>query len=119
MKRATLLTLAAVALFAAASRLTAQAAPAATPAAGLSALRGIVIDSLHEAPLAHASVMVDGTNRMGVTNADGQYQIDSIPPGKHKVVVLHPLFDTLGVTMRTPDYTFVAGQTHDLDVPVP
>lgn len=118
MKRANLLTLAVAASVAVAAGLGAQVAPAA-PAAGLSSLKGVVIDSLHEVPLAQASVMVEGTTRLGVTNADGQYVIDSIPAGKHRVVLMHPLLDTLGITMRTPEYNFVAGTTHELDVPIP
>jgi hypothetical protein len=89
------------------------------PAGGFAALQGFIIDSIHGVPLANASVIVLGTNRAGVTNADGHYRIDSIPPGKHHVQVLHPLLDTLGVNMETPEYPFVAGQAHDLDVPIP
>ncbi len=115
MKRANLLTLAVAALVSAASALGAQSAPSST----FSALKGFVIDSLHESPLVHATVMVDGTTRIAFTDADGQYSIDSITPGKHRVVVMHPLLDTLGITMRTPEYNFVAGTAHALDVSVP
>jgi hypothetical protein len=90
------------------------------PAQGtFSGLKGMVIDSIHNAPLAGASVMIDGTTRVGVTDRDGHYRIDSIPAGRHKVMVMHPLLDTLGITMRTPEYPFAAGQVHELDVPVP
>lgn len=115
MKRANLLPLALVALCCAAMPLRAQG----TPAAGMSALKGMAIDSLHETPLARATVVVEGTNRQAITNADGQYFIDSIPPGKHRVALTHPLLDTLGLNMRTPEYNFVAGTTHELDIPVP
>jgi hypothetical protein len=92
---------------------------AARAQAGFSGLKGMVIDSIHNAPLAHATVMIDGTSRSAVTDQDGRYLIDSIPAGKHRVVVMHPLLDTLGISMRTPDYMFAAGTTHELDVPVP
>lgn len=112
MKRAIVLNLA-VALFAAvAPQLGAQTA-------GFSGLKGTVIDSLHDAPLAKALVVIEGTGRKGLTNNDGMYSIDSIPPGKHRVAVVHPLLDTLGVTMRTPEYNFLAGTIHQLDVPIP
>jgi hypothetical protein len=116
MKRAIVLNLAAVAFVAAASRAGAQ-----TPAgaSGFSGLKGTVIDSLHESPLAKAVVVIEGTGRRGLTNSDGQYAIDSVPPGKHRVSVVHPLLDTLGLTMRTPEYNFVGGTTHELDVPIP
>jgi hypothetical protein len=120
MKRATLLTLAAASCVAVTSRANAQNPQTglAKPA-GLSALQGVVIDSLHETPLARARVMVEGTSRAATTDADGRYHVDSIPSGLHRISIMHPLLDTLGITMRTPEYNFVAGTTHDLDVPVP
>src|SRR5213076_2756935 len=77
----------------------AQAKPPVT--GGLGSLQGYVIDSVHNgAPLVNASVVIEGTTRAGVTTAEGRYRIDSIPQGQHRVLVLHPLLDTLGVTMR-------------------
>jgi hypothetical protein len=96
----------------------AQAAPVAK-AGGFMTLTGTVIDSLHDAPLAHATVIIEGTGRSAVTDGNGNYRIDSIPPGQHRVVVMHPLLDTLGVTLRTAAYPFVGGETHSLDVGVP
>jgi len=94
---------------------------AQVPAAqtGVSVLQGFVMDSIHNAPLADARVMVEGTTRVGMTTAEGRYRIDSIPPGPHRVVVTHPLLDTVGFTMRTPAYPFAAGQAHDLDLALP
>ena len=40
----------------------------------------------------------------------GRYRIDSIPPGPHRVVVTHPLLDTVGLQMRTPAYPFAAAR---------
>jgi hypothetical protein len=102
--------------FAAAHAQTPVPAPAAT---GFSAVKGVVMDSVHNGPLAKANVIVEATGRSAMTNADGQYLIDSIPPGQHRIMVLHPLLDTLGIQMRTPAYPFVAGRTHDLDLTVP
>ncbi|HTE46471.1 MAG TPA: carboxypeptidase regulatory-like domain-containing protein [Gemmatimonadaceae bacterium] len=106
----------------------AQNAPA-TPA-GFSVLQGSIIDSIHGGPLANAKVVIEGTNRTGVTTAEGRYRIDSIPPGPHRVAFLHPVLDTIGdspwttVTnfkgqLRTQAYPFAAGQAHDLDLYVP
>jgi hypothetical protein len=114
MKRVHFFTLAVAVLFAGASSLFAQSA-----SPGFSALKGMAVDSLHETPLVHANVMIEGTNRTAVTNADGLYFIDSIPAGKHRVVLMHPLLDTLGINMRTPEYNFVAGSVHELDIPIP
>lgn len=77
------------------------------------------MDSVHNGPLANADVIVEGVSRNAMTDADGHFRIDSIPPGQHRIMVLHPVLDTLGIQMRTPAYTFVAGQTHDLDLTIP
>jgi hypothetical protein len=106
-------------VLASAGALSAQATPPAPAASGLAVLRGFVMDSVHDAPLGKAVVTVEGTNRTGTTGDDGQYRIDSIPPGPHRVVVVHPLLDTLGLTMRTPAYDFRAEQVHQLDLSVP
>jgi hypothetical protein len=96
-------------------------APAARPAAAspFAALQGFVMDSIHNAPLSNASVVIEGTPRSALTDADGHYRIDSIPPGQHRVAVVHAVLDTIGIQMRTPAYPFVAGQTHDLDLTIP
>ena len=111
---------AAVTLMAMASShsLGAQAAPA--PAAtGLGALQGVVMDSIHNVPLTNAGVLIENTSRSAVTDKDGHYRIDSIPNGLHRVLVLHPLLDTLGIQIRTPAYPFGSGESHDLDIAVP
>jgi hypothetical protein len=86
---------------------------------GVSILQGFVMDSIHNVPLADARVTVEGTNRAGMTTAEGRYRIDSIPPGPHRVVVTHPLLDTVGFSMRTPEYPFAAGKAHELDLALP
>src|SRR5215207_7287126 len=100
-------------------RVAAQVSPTTPSTTGFSKLRGTVMDSIHNVPLEKAHVAVEGTSRTAVTNVDGQYTIDSIPAGPHRVFVLHPLLDTIGVQMRTPAYPFAAGQTHDLDLAIP
>ena len=110
--------LASVALLAS---LSAASVVAQTPAAstGVSVLQGFVMDSIHNSPLVAARVMVEGTDRIGMTTAEGRYRIDSIPPGPHRVIVTHALLDTVGLSMRTPVYQFAAGQAHDLDLAIP
>jgi hypothetical protein len=109
----------AVALLTTAAGAAHAQATAPKPAPGFMLLQGYVTDSIHGAPLAHATVVIEGTSRSAVTDDQGRYSIDSIPPGKHRVVVLHPLLDTAGVRMRTPEYPFEADQTHDLDLAIP
>lgn len=109
-----------MALAAAPTLSSAQVTPPTPPAAGLSILKGFVIDSVHNRPLAKAVVIVEGTGRNAVTTAEGRFEIDSIPPGSHRIMVMHPLLDTLGISMRTPAYKFVASEAHEInDLVVP
>src|SRR5436305_1092358 len=108
--RASRLALFAGALMAAAATTLAAQTPTPAPASGgISVLQGFVIDSIHGAPLANAKITIEGTNRSGMTTPEGRYRVDSIPPGPHRVVVTHPLLDTVGLQMRTPEYPFAAG----------
>src|SRR5215207_7581980 len=84
----------------------------AAQAAGFSGVAGTVVDSIHGViPLAGATVKIGSTNRQAVTNANGQFQIDSIPPGEHSLTVLHPLLDTLNVAITTRAVQFPAGNS--------
>ena len=91
-------------------------------------LVGLVMDSLHQRPLAKATVSIEGTNRSAITNADGEYRIDSIPPGKHRVILSDPQVDTMGLAVASAiwhrigvdrEFPFVAGETHSLDLFTP
>lgn len=106
-------------LVAPASAVSAQNPPAAAPSAAHAAIRGTVIDSLHGGLLAGALVRVDNGPREAITDQYGQYHIDSVPPGQHRLVVIHPLLDTLGVSLVTPTMTFGAGDQHVVDLAVP
>jgi carboxypeptidase family protein len=90
-----------------------------SPAAGFSAIRGTVFDSVHHLPLVGAVVLVEGAAGVGQTDADGQYSIDSIPVGDRKVSVSHPLLDTLGVALVTASVRFGLDSLVMLDLSVP
>jgi len=97
--------------------LVAQGGP--PPSAGFARLQGFVIDSVHNGPLARAVVLVEGASRQTMTDADGRFDIDSIPAGEHRIMVLSAVLDTLGLSMRTPAYTFTVGKTKELDLSIP
>ncbi len=73
-----------------------------TAARARARISGIVIDSLHETPLANADVVIDGTNRSARTDAGGNFRIDSVPPGAIRLGVFHPLLDSVGVSIASP-----------------
>ena len=90
-----------------------RAAPAkptpAVPAAEVpkfAFLQGVAMDSLHGEPLAGALIQVEGTGRLGATDSLGRFLVDSILPGSYRLVVDHPLLDTLGIALVSPPMTF-------------
>jgi hypothetical protein len=93
---------------------------ASAQAAGFSGVAGSVIDSIHGVvPLPGATVKVGNTNRQAVTDANGRFQIDSVPPGEHNLTVLHPLLDTLNVSITTRPVQFPAGNSLAVEMAIP
>ncbi|MDB4891487.1 MAG: hypothetical protein JWL61_3342 [Gemmatimonadetes bacterium] len=82
-------------------------------------LQGIAIDSVHEEPLVGALIQVEGTGRIGPTDSLGRFVIDSIPPGNYRLIVDHPLLDTLGITLVTPSMPFAIGEVTRTAIAVP
>ncbi|HKW48115.1 MAG TPA: carboxypeptidase regulatory-like domain-containing protein [Gemmatimonadaceae bacterium] len=118
-KRLLLLTSAIAALVSSSARAqNPSSAPAAAPA-GFASIHGTVLDSLHDALLSHALVRVENTTREALTDANGAYRIDSVPTGMQRLVVIHPLLDTLGIALVTPPITFNAGEIRAFDLSIP
>jgi outer membrane receptor for ferrienterochelin and colicins len=89
-------------------------APAATPSAeagGSATIRGKVTDPGTGGPVIGAIVQVDGTNFAAMTEADGSYVIEGVPPGNYQVQVM--LYDRAAATMAA---TVIAGQELALDL---
>jgi hypothetical protein len=95
---------------------TTPAAPA-VPTTGF--LQGVAMDSLHGEPLVGALISVEGTARMAITDSLGRFLIDSIEPGSRRVLVDHPLLDTLGISLVTPAMTIGANELTRIVIPVP
>ncbi len=64
--------------------------PAGIPSSG-GTLQGVVTDALYGSsvptPVAGALVYISGTDFQAVTDANGYYQIDGIPPGTYDIVI--------------------------------
>lgn len=87
---------------------------------GMAAVAGSVVDSIHGGiPLPGAIVKINGANRQATTDANGRFQIDSIPPGDHSLSLIHPLLDTLGVAINTRAVPFQAGNTLAVELAIP
>ncbi|MGH7653856.1 MAG: carboxypeptidase regulatory-like domain-containing protein [Gemmatimonadaceae bacterium] len=96
----------------------AQAALPPVPS-NFASLIGAVDDSIRGGRLIGAIVTVVGTERRGVTDVNGIFQIDSIPPGTHEIAVTHPLLDTLGVQVRSAPFVLTAGRRDEATARTP
>jgi CarboxypepD_reg-like domain len=72
---------------------------------------GVVIDSLHNMPLVHADVQIEGTARIAHTDSAGDFRFDSVPAGAIQLAVFHPLLDSLGLAVASPPLTVRGGDT--------
>lgn len=82
-------------------------------------LQGVALDSLRGGALAGALIHVEGTGRFGSSDSLGRFLVDSIPPGAHRVIVDHPMVDTLGIMLVTPPLQFEANSVTRTIVAVP
>ena len=103
---------------AAATPAAAQVTPPATTA-GFATVRGVAVDSIRQQPLAKAIIAVEGTTRITLADASGNYQIDSIPPGSHRLSVAHPVIDTLGIIVMTAPIVMRPGENLTVDLATP
>lgn len=94
-------------------------APAAPAGRAYAILLGTVWDSVHAAPLAGASVFVEGSLRVGMTSERGGFMIDSIPAGAYRVRIEHLVLDSLGVQMVTDTVHLADGDRHTLELAIP
>lgn len=62
------------------------------------ALRGVIFDSLRGQPLRDASVSLAGRSQVITTDAKGRFRFDSVDPGVHRIVALHPVLDSIGIS---------------------
>ena len=106
------------ALLAAASPSLAQGTPPAAPT-GFATIKGVVVDSIRQQALSKAVIVVDGTSRVTMADGAGNYRIDSIPPGRYRISISHPVLDTLGMSVVTPPMVMRPGETIEVDLATP
>jgi Carboxypeptidase regulatory-like domain len=101
------------------------AAPTQPPSAGprlaapLGRVTGVVVDSIHVVPLAGATIFVGQTMRSAISDAGGVFVVDSVPAGEHEVRVVHPLLDSLYLSLATRPFHVAADSATELFVAIP
>ena len=102
------------------STVTAKPVVPAAPPIPLASLSGTVYDSLHVAPLAGATVSVEGTDRVTVTSRLGIFMLDSVVPGAGlRVRVDHVLLDSIGIVMVTQPFELKDGDSPTIKLAIP
>ena len=61
-------------------------------------VRGLAYDSLRRAPLAGAFVSVEGQSRSTVSDADGKFVFERLPPGRYQFAMQHAALDSIGLS---------------------
>jgi TonB-dependent starch-binding outer membrane protein SusC len=74
-------------------------------------ISGRVVDSASSAPLSNAILIIEGTNRRGLTRDNGTYTITDVPSGAHRLQVRR-----IGYASITRDVSVSAGQTSTVDI---
>jgi hypothetical protein len=100
-----------------AAKPAAAPAPPAPPTTGF--LQGVAFDSVNHEPLAGAMIAVEGSTRMGMTDSIGQFLLDSILPGRNRILVDHAILDTLGIALTTAPMEFAANSVTRVELAVP
>ena len=82
-------------------------------------LQGVATDSIHGEPLVGAIIQVEGTPRISATDSLGRFLVDSIKPGSYRLLVDHPLLDTLGITLVSAPMLFELNSITRTQIAVP
>src|SRR5437867_2831522 len=90
--------------------------PAATP---IASVQGFIVDSVHNRALGGALLSIEGTNRGTVSMEDGRFRIDSVPAGVHRIFIMHPILDTIGIQLVSDRINFLPGVTVTRDLAIP
>ena len=94
-------------------------AAAAQQTSGPASLSGLAYDSVRGHAMTHAQVIVQGTTLIAVTDTIGYFHFDSIPAGKFRLLAVHPVLDSLGIQLLSPELTATAGQHITINMTTP
>jgi hypothetical protein len=72
-------------------------------------VRGTVFDSLSHGALSDAAVFLWETSYQAVTDQDGRFNIDSVPPGDYSILFFHTRLGEMGVSAG-PQVIHVTGE---------
>ncbi len=77
-------------------------------------IAGLVADSLYGGPLVGAQISIEGINSEVLSDSMGRFRLDSVPPGRYRIGIFHPLLDSLGMSIASPPLEVAADSTLSL-----
>lgn len=92
------------------SVLHAQSSPTGRNATRVSVV-GLAFDSLRNAPLTNAFVMIPELSRSTQSDEKGRFVFDTVPPGTYTFAMQHAVFDSLGLSGAQTRATIATGRT--------
>jgi hypothetical protein len=93
--------------------------PTGTSPAGSAKIVGVVVDSVNGGYLTGAEIVIESERRALRTDSLGRFAVDSLRPGIYQVGVLHPVLDSLGITLLTQPFRIAADSTSLVLIGVP
>jgi Carboxypeptidase regulatory-like domain len=86
---------------------------------GRAKIVGVVVDSVNGGYLTGAEIVIESGPPGVRTDSLGRFEVDSLRPGIYHVGVLHPLLDSLGITLHTQPVRIAADSTSVMLIAVP
>lgn len=80
---------------------------------------GTVYDSIAEQPLADAAIFLWGTPFEVVSDEDGRYRIEGVPPGDYSILFFHALLGEVGVSPGARSLTVGPGEQVEIELATP
>jgi carboxypeptidase-like protein len=111
--------IAALAVTALALPLSAQNGAARTSATASAKIVGVVVDSVNGGYLTGAEIVIESGRPPLRTDAFGRFEVDSLRPGIYQVGVLHPVLDSLGITLLTQPFRLGPDSTSLMFIAIP
>jgi hypothetical protein len=86
---------------------------------GHAVINGVAVDSVRGGYLRGAIVSVSGTTSSALTDSSGRFRIEGVTPGVRHLEVLHPLLDSIGLRVRSPERQLNAGDSTSFTLAIP
>lgn len=90
-----------------------------TLAGQTSSVTGMVFDSLSNGPLSDAAVFLWETSHQAVSDENGHFTIDGVPPGEYSILFFHTRLGEMGVSAGPRAIRVEAGEPTRIDLGTP